>query len=322
MRARFNVSGTRTLAALTTTALIIGLAATNASATPDPNAAADAVANVVTDASPTPTAVTPAAKSASGDFTTKTAPESAVTIPANARGALRLGDGGLSISLPTEASSADGVAANNGTVVYAAGPNGVATAVQASTNAVQVHTVIGGSDSPTQFTYPISGAIPVMRTDGGVDLQSSASTPERQIAIGQVAAPWAVDAAGKAVATHYQVRGNSIVQIVDVTSTTKFPVVADPSISYGWLIYVTFNRSESVRIANNNITDKAKYVAVVCAVIPNSVVAGMCGMATYDVVSSIVSTFNSAKAVNKCTQIGFVSNGIIAEPVSWHVISC
>lgn len=38
----------------------------------------------------------------------------------------------------------------------------------------------------------------------------------------------AVDAAGNAVDTRYEVHGQSLVQVIDIDDTTTFPVVADP----------------------------------------------------------------------------------------------
>lgn len=47
--------------------------------------------------------------------------------------------------------------------------------------------------------------------------------------IAEIAAPWAVDASGAIVPTHYTVDGDTIVQTVVTTAETAFPVVADPS---------------------------------------------------------------------------------------------
>ncbi len=41
---------------------------------------------------------------------------------------------------------------------------------------------------------------------------------------------WAKDANGAPVPTHYEIDGNTLVQVVDFTAATAFPVVADPSV--------------------------------------------------------------------------------------------
>lgn len=51
--------------------------------------------------------------------------------------------------------------------------------------------------------------------------------------LGEVAAPWAVDADGNPVATEYELDGTTLVQTVKVTPDTTFPVVADPK-WYWW----------------------------------------------------------------------------------------
>lgn len=48
-------------------------------------------------------------------------------------------------------------------------------------------------------------------------------------AIAYIAAPWAVDANGSPLPTYYSVDGNTVVQTVETTADTAFPVVADPS---------------------------------------------------------------------------------------------
>lgn len=46
--------------------------------------------------------------------------------------------------------------------------------------------------------------------------------------VGGFRPPWATDAAGAPVPTRYRIEGSTLVQQVDFTATTAFPVVADP----------------------------------------------------------------------------------------------
>ena len=57
-------------------------------------------------------------------------------------------------------------------------------------------------------------------------------------------APWAVDANGNAVPTTYSVSGDTITQTTDLTGVTAFPVVVDPEVTYGQVIYVYFDTTE------------------------------------------------------------------------------
>lgn len=63
--------------------------------------------------------------------------------------------------------------------------------------------------------------------------------------LGGIEAPWAVDAAGQSLPTHYEISGSTLTQIVD-TRGAAFPVVADPTVQfYGPYIQVHLNKAES-----------------------------------------------------------------------------
>lgn len=63
--------------------------------------------------------------------------------------------------------------------------------------------------------------------------------------LGGIAVPWAVDAEGRSLPTHYEVDGATLTQIVDTTDAV-FPVVADPTVQFfGPYIQVHLNKAES-----------------------------------------------------------------------------
>lgn len=45
---------------------------------------------------------------------------------------------------------------------------------------------------------------------------------------GGVAPAWAKDANGNAIATHYEISGDTLTQVVDHSGTDAYPIVADP----------------------------------------------------------------------------------------------
>lgn len=47
--------------------------------------------------------------------------------------------------------------------------------------------------------------------------------------IGLIDAPWAKDADGNNVPTHYEIQGNKVIQTIEFTENTSFPIVADPT---------------------------------------------------------------------------------------------
>jgi hypothetical protein len=69
--------------------------------------------------------------------------------------------------------------------------------------------------------------------DGSYDVLDADNRPTG----GRILAPWAVDAAGKALPTHFELTGQSLRQVVDTEGAT-FPVVMDPTVTAGWW-YVT-----------------------------------------------------------------------------------
>jgi hypothetical protein len=63
--------------------------------------------------------------------------------------------------------------------------------------------------------------------------------------LGGIEAPWAIDAEGQSLPTHYEVSGATLTQIVDTTEAA-FPVVADPTVQFfGPYIQVHLNKAES-----------------------------------------------------------------------------
>jgi hypothetical protein len=75
----------------------------------------------------------------------------------------------------------------------------------------------------------------VAQPDGSliVDAPSSRTLPKETVTemapIAMIEAPWAVDAAGTQLRTHFEVTSDGIVQVVDTDETTQFPITADPN---------------------------------------------------------------------------------------------
>ena len=71
-----------------------------------------------------------------------------------------------------------------------------------------------------------------MQSDGSLHLIDPALPADQNILM-KAAAPWAVDANGTQLPTHYSVTAGSITQLVD-SSIAVFPVIADPSVVW-WI---------------------------------------------------------------------------------------
>ena len=221
------------------------VAATQAGATPPaPPSHADQIAEIIAKAAPTG-ALTPVAAKADRTFGTAISGHE-VSLPSTGDGKIVAGIGksALTLTLPGKA-SAKGQVAADGTVVYPASSGGVTTAIQAQADGVRVQTISNGAGDPSSFKYAVGGATPILRADGGVDLVSRAQGPTQLTKIvGGIATPWAVDANGASVGTHYTVEGDSLIQVLDVNASTVYPVVADPKFSLGVGLYVSLNTIE------------------------------------------------------------------------------
>lgn len=64
------------------------------------------------------------------------------------------------------------------------------------------------------------------------DAQTVLTLDQEQVAV--ISRPWAVDAAGREVATHYVLTDDGLAQVIETDADTVFPVVADPA-WYWWV---------------------------------------------------------------------------------------
>lgn len=86
---------------------------------------------------------------------------------------------------------------------------------------------IGSPDAPTSYDFDLSGDV------AGLSLESDGSVlglDSKGNAIVTIPAPWAVDAKGAAVPTHYEVNGTVLTQVVEHTGGDwAYGITADPS---------------------------------------------------------------------------------------------
>lgn len=150
----------------------------------------------------------------------------------------------VSIALPDAADASNATRLSDGTVAYA-GTNGSANAVVPTSDGVQMLTTIKNAKAPTRYTYRVSvpdgGKVQVTEDGRAVIADGDGKV------IGMVDVPWAKDANGTLVPTHYETDGATLTQVVDHTSDNyAYPITADPRISFGWLGYtLSLNRDET-----------------------------------------------------------------------------
>jgi hypothetical protein len=152
-----------------------------------------------------------------------------VDVPADATGhvAVRSNHSGVKVSLgvPAVATSTAEVS-TNGVATYTSADSQVSVGVRVLDDGVQMATVVRSSTAGDVFSYPVTlpaGVHMELLGDGGVGFFTAQGAM-----VGGLAAPWAKDASGSSIPTHYEIQGGAVLQHVSYDSTTAFPVVADP----------------------------------------------------------------------------------------------
>lgn len=170
---------------------------------------------------------------------------SKITIPKNGNDVIELDDGEktlLKFGLPEETRGKQGLLSKKGTVVYDCEED-VSISVQPLTEQVgneqldSVRALISISKGTAPHEYEF-----VFDLQNGEKLVSAKEYLGDEYDTGEVYVvdsdnrivsvvdpAWAKDVNGNAISTHYEVRANSLVQIVDFNENTAFPVVADPT---------------------------------------------------------------------------------------------
>jgi hypothetical protein len=153
-----------------------------------------------------------------------------VDVPRDADAGVNLSRNGttLTVTPPNAEDSGPGTTVAPGVIAYPSG-EGAATAVQITeTGDVRMFTVIDSSDAATAYTYDVS--VPagghIARNGDGAVIVDAAGTP-----VASVAAPWAKDAHGTAVPTHFDVSSDEqhLTQVIEhTTGAVAYPVTADP----------------------------------------------------------------------------------------------
>lgn len=148
--------------------------------------------------------------------------------------------GGINFGLP---STSDALTVIDGSAVID-GTKDTKVVVNALPDGVRILTVLESPDADTTIDFQVDAHM-FQKADGTIVLEND----EGEVA-GFIEAPWAVDAAGNEVPTHYEVGDGRLKQIVEITDEVTFPVTADPTRRRRWFGYTFyFNRSETRQVA-------------------------------------------------------------------------
>lgn len=190
----------------------------------------------------------------------------------------------MSFSLPGAAQLGDGAVADDGSLTYPGSATTPSINLIAADDLIRVSVVIDAATQTERFDYDFdSGATVEIQEDGSavayvvesvVDPTTGATAPAEKV-IAEVAAPWAKDANGTDVPTHYEASGSRLTQVVDHQDDDyAYPIVADPTLDRPNVFQyrLRFNRAETATIASGGA---GVIASVGCGVMaPVCVVAG------------------------------------------------
>jgi hypothetical protein len=146
-----------------------------------------------------------------------------IVLPSDTASPLIVGD--LTVTLPSAGEAATAEPVTDGIAKYESSESFATVPVIKDDGSVQVLTIIDGESSPTEYAYGFPGSSSLVDAGGGAVLIVDAQGNY----LGGVAPAWAVDATGKAVATHYELRDSQLVQVLDhLSQDVAYPVTADP----------------------------------------------------------------------------------------------
>jgi len=133
----------------------------------------------------------------------------------------------LTITLPFTEASSQRSQIGGGLVGYDNRNGSTTVPIARKDGFLQITTVIANQDAPSRYEYKfdLAGGATVEAAEQGAIVRDATGAY-----VAAVAVPWAVDAAGKNVATRYAIEDGALVQYVNHDELTAYPVVADPSI--------------------------------------------------------------------------------------------
>lgn len=110
--------------------------------------------------------------------------------------------------------------------------HGYSLATQGKPSGERILIAIEGSDAPTEYQFRVQGADLVLPRDDGSLALLDVIDGDEVVLVGTIAKPWARDAAGATVPTHFTVKGNIVTQVVEHRSGDyDYVITADPDLS-------------------------------------------------------------------------------------------
>ncbi|WP_413451137.1 hypothetical protein AA0Y32_00410 [Georgenia phoenicis] len=159
----------------------------------------------------------------------------------------------------------------DGTFAVTAEP-GVDAAVVQHEDGLQVMAVL--EDGATQTTYDLTVPEGVELVPSGDAFEFVVEEGGSRLSLGEIEAPWAVDAEGRLVETSYELDGQRLVQHIEGDVT--YPVVADPRLTFGVGVYLNMWGWEMNAVSTAIVAAGGAAAVATCAL--NKVPAGLASL--------------------------------------------
>jgi hypothetical protein len=246
----------------------------------------------------------------------------AVAVGSRLADRLTIGTAGARIGIRQPAAVGRAVTHRNGTLISATSDPGMTAAAQVTGEGVRLLTVLEGAAAPTRIVYDLvlpAGAELVANDAGGFFVADPGTGGVPDVVYAEIKAPWAVDATGRRLSTVYTATGSTLVQHVDHHGAA-YPVVADPYVTIGRYIYVTYRKAE-VRTLLDNYAGAHALAAAACTRIPHAAASAVCiaGVAAHAL--GMYQTFRRARSQRECARMIFT----VSVPPVWagsYVYDC
>ena len=184
-------------------------------------------------------------------------------IPVDASDGVTLGSdaNAITVGVPEAQEVGDGQVASDGSVTYDA-TDATSDKVVPGAGSVQFLKELHDESAPTEYTYPVDvpeGGRIELTGEGPNGIQQGRFGALVFNGLGKVVAtvdtPWAKDADGKQVATHFSTDGQSLTQhVLHRDASVRHPVTADPYFRrYAMGVVVTFSHDDMVATAATGV---------------------------------------------------------------------
>lgn len=216
----------------------------------------------------------------------------------------------VSVTLPSDGETTATKRVADGAVEHELGDGSSIIPAVRSNGVLQVMSVMNDAAAPTTFTYEVAagnGGSLVAQLDGGVSVLDRAGQEAAM-----VAPPWALDADGQSVPTHYEIDGVRLTQVVDTAATedVTYPVVADPGISVTYTEYRITNLSRTYNWTNRG-------VQIGLCKIERGAGGGQCTISASREVQTTIQTSLGASVNDVAVGINFSASNKRTVSVSW-----